>query len=48
MPSYAEADWIAGILENRLSKPVLLDAASDDETTESLKTDFFDGEGRCS
>ncbi|WP_369729066.1 ATP-dependent DNA helicase [Natrarchaeobius versutus] len=46
MPSYAEADWIAGALEDRLSKPVLLDAASDDETTESLKSEFFDGEGK--
>ncbi len=46
MPSYAEADWIAGVLEDRLAKPVLLDAATDDETTESLKSDFFAGEGK--
>ncbi|MFB6112415.1 MAG: ATP-dependent DNA helicase [Halobacteriaceae archaeon] len=43
MPSYAEADWLAGVLEERLEKPVLLDEASDDETTESLKQSFFDG-----
>ena len=43
MPSYAEAEWMAGELERRLDKPVLLDAASDDGTTESLKVDFFAG-----
>ena len=46
MPSYAEADWIASELEDRLGKPVLLDAASNDETTQSLKREFFDGEGK--
>ncbi|WP_436346284.1 ATP-dependent DNA helicase [Natronorubrum sp. FCH18a] len=46
MPSYAEAEWIAGVLEERLSKPVLVDAASDDETTQSLKNEFFAGEGK--
>ncbi|ELY35963.1 ATP-dependent DNA helicase [Natronorubrum tibetense] len=46
MPSYAEADWIASELEDRLGKPVLLDAASDDETTQSLKNEFFDGGGK--
>ena len=46
MPSYAEADWIAGVLEDRLEKPVLLDASSDDETTQSLKREFFDGDGK--
>ncbi len=46
MPSYAEADWIAGVLEDRLEKPVLLDAASDDETTQSLKREFFEGDGK--
>ncbi|WP_440772380.1 ATP-dependent DNA helicase [Natronorubrum sp. DTA28] len=46
MPSYAEAEWIAGVLEDRLSKPVLVDAASDDETTQSLKREFFDGGGK--
>ncbi|RQH01016.1 ATP-dependent DNA helicase [Natrarchaeobius oligotrophus] len=46
MPSYAEAEWIAGVLEDRLEKPVLLDASSDDEATESLKTEFFAGDGK--
>ncbi|AGB39759.1 ATP-dependent DNA helicase [Natronococcus occultus] len=46
MPSYAEAEWIAGALEDRIEKPVLLDSASDDETTQSLKSDFFAGEGK--
>ncbi len=46
MPSYAEAEWAAGVLEERIDKPVLLDAASDDETTQSLKDEFFAGEGK--
>ncbi|NKE34681.1 ATP-dependent DNA helicase [Natronococcus sp. JC468] len=46
MPSYAEAEWIAGALEDRIEKPVLLDAASDDERTQSLKREFFAGEGK--
>jgi DNA excision repair protein ERCC-2 len=46
MPSYAEAEWAAHVLEGRLDKPVLLDVASDDETTQSLKRDFFAGEGK--
>ncbi|WP_121744145.1 ATP-dependent DNA helicase [Natronorubrum halophilum] len=46
MPSYAEAEWLAGALEGCLEKPVLLDAASDDETTQSLKREFFAGEGK--
>ncbi|MFC6768077.1 ATP-dependent DNA helicase, partial [Natrinema soli] len=46
MPSYAEAEWTAGVLEDRVEKPVLLDAASDDETTQSLKDEFFAGDGK--
>ncbi|WP_306060189.1 ATP-dependent DNA helicase [Natronococcus wangiae] len=46
MPSYAEAEWTAGVLEDRIDKPVLLDAASDDETTQSLKSEFFAGDGK--
>jgi DNA excision repair protein ERCC-2 len=46
MPSYAEAEWAAHVLEGRLDKPVLLDVASDDETTQSLKREFFAGEGK--
>ncbi|EMA34800.1 helicase c2, partial [Halobiforma lacisalsi AJ5] len=46
MPSYAEAEWIAGELEERVDKPVLLDASSDDETTQSLKAEFFAGDGK--
>ncbi|RQG94639.1 ATP-dependent DNA helicase [Natrarchaeobius chitinivorans] len=46
MPSYAEAEWIAGALEDCLEKPVLLDASSGDEATEALKSQFFDGEGK--
>ncbi len=46
MPSYGEAEWAAGVLEDRIGKSVLLDAASDDETTQALKADFFAGEGK--
>ncbi|SFR42722.1 ATP-dependent DNA helicase [Halogeometricum limi] len=44
MPSYAEAEWMAGELDSRLTKTVLLDEASDDGATERLKADFFGGE----
>jgi DNA excision repair protein ERCC-2 len=46
MPSYAEAEWAADVIEARVDKPVLLDVASDDETTQSLKREFFAGEGK--
>ncbi|WP_254864790.1 ATP-dependent DNA helicase [Halovivax gelatinilyticus] len=47
MPSYAEAQWAADVLDERLTeKPVLLDVASDDGATESLKDEFFDGDGK--
>lgn len=44
MPSYDEAAWMAAELREQIEKPVLLDEASTDEVTESLKADFFDGE----
>ncbi|PSQ12405.1 ATP-dependent DNA helicase, partial [Halobacteriales archaeon QS_5_70_15] len=45
MPSYAEADWAAGVLREAadVDKPVLLDESTDDDATEELKTEFFDG-----
>ena len=46
MPNYAEAEWMARALRERLDKRVLLDEASDDEATESLKGTFFDGAGK--
>ncbi|WP_254766278.1 ATP-dependent DNA helicase [Salinilacihabitans rarus] len=46
MPSYAEAEWAADVLDDRVDKPVLVDAASDEETTESLKSEFFAGAGK--
>ena len=46
MPNYGEAKWIAGALDERLDKPVLLDESSGDRATESLKDDFFAGEGK--
>ena len=46
MPSYAEARWMAGELDDSLDKAVLVDEASGDTATESLKRDFFDGPGK--
>ncbi|MFC7255107.1 ATP-dependent DNA helicase [Haloplanus litoreus] len=43
MPNYAEAEWMAGRLDERLDSPVLLDESSDDGATERLKADFFAG-----
>ena len=45
-PSYAEATWMAEALGDRLEKPVLLDESSGDRATESLKDDFFAGDGK--
>jgi DNA excision repair protein ERCC-2 len=47
MPNYVEAEWMAGVLDG-LDKPVLLDESSDDDVTEAVKREFFDGRGRCS
>ncbi|MFP9193766.1 ATP-dependent DNA helicase [Natronosalvus vescus] len=52
MPSYGEAEWAAAAIEERLEqrhdvdKPVLLDASSSDDATESLKDEFFAGDGK--
>ncbi|WP_440991425.1 ATP-dependent DNA helicase [Haloarchaeobius baliensis] len=46
MPNYREAEWIAGVCDERLDKPVLLDESSADSTTESLKDEFFSGDGK--
>ena len=46
MPSYTEAAWMAEALDSRLSKPVLLDESSGDHATESLKDEFFAGDGK--
>ncbi|MFB6080115.1 MAG: ATP-dependent DNA helicase [Haloferacaceae archaeon] len=46
MPNYAEAEWMAGALEERVEKPVLLDESSADRVTEALKAEFFDGPGK--
>jgi len=45
-PSYAEAAWLAEALADRLDKPVLLDESSGDRETESLKDEFFAGNGK--
>jgi DNA excision repair protein ERCC-2 len=46
MPSYAEARWMAERLDDRLDKAVLVDEASGDAETESLKGEFFAGPGK--
>jgi DNA excision repair protein ERCC-2 len=46
MPSYAEAEWMAGELSDRVAKRVLLDESSGDAETEALKSEFFAGEGK--
>jgi len=46
MPSYREAEWMAGELDDALGKPVLLDEASDDGATERLKESFFAGDAK--
>ncbi|SNR29995.1 ATP-dependent DNA helicase [Halorubrum vacuolatum] len=46
MPSYAEATWMAEALGERVEKPVLLDESTGDRATESLKDDFFAGDGK--
>lgn len=46
MPNYAEAEWAADHLRERVEKPVLLDESSGDGATELLKRDFFAGEGK--
>ncbi len=45
MPSYAEAEWAAGVLRGAadVDKRVLLDEPSADEATERLKAEFFEG-----
>ena len=43
MPSYAEAEWAAAVLDDRVEKAVLLDESSDDRATEALKDEFFAG-----
>ena len=45
MPSYREAEWAATVLDE-IDKPVLLDEATDDTATETLKQAFFDGEAK--
>ena len=44
MPNYAEAAWMASVIERRLDRPVLLDESSGDDATEALKADFFAGD----
>ncbi|WP_237561307.1 ATP-dependent DNA helicase [Halostella pelagica] len=46
MPNYAEAEWAAGSLRERVDKPVLIDESSGDDATENLKDDFFAGESK--
>jgi DNA excision repair protein ERCC-2 len=48
MPSYAEAEWAAGVLRAApdVDKDVLLDESSADSATQDLKREFFDGPGK--
>jgi DNA excision repair protein ERCC-2 len=46
MPSYTEARWMADRLDGLLDKPVLVDESSGDTATESLKREFFAGDGK--
>jgi len=46
MPSYAEAEWAATVLEDAVEKPVLLDESSAESATQALKDEFFAGEGK--
>ncbi|MFQ3295332.1 MAG: DNA excision repair protein ERCC-2 [Natrialbaceae archaeon] len=47
MPSYAEAEWAATVLEDSdVDKTILLDESSADDVTEDLKAEFFDGESK--
>jgi len=46
MPNYAEAEWMAGALRERVDEPVLIDESSGDDATETLKDDFFAGESK--
>ena len=46
MPNYAEAEWAAEALRERVDKPVLIDESSGDDATEDLKDDFFAGESK--
>ena len=46
MPSYAEAEWMADALDERIEKPILLDESSGDDATEALKGEFFAGDGK--
>jgi DNA excision repair protein ERCC-2 len=44
MPNYGEAEWASEVLEDRVDKPVLLDASTGDDVTEDLKSEFFAGD----
>jgi DNA excision repair protein ERCC-2 len=46
MPNYREATWAGAYLDEAVEKPILVDESSSEEATESLKADFFAGEGK--
>jgi DNA excision repair protein ERCC-2 len=46
MPSYAEAEWAAGILREHVEKEVLLDESSSDAETIETREAFFEGPGK--
>jgi DNA excision repair protein ERCC-2 len=46
LPNYREARWAGAYLDDVVDKPVLVDQSSTNEETESLKQQFFEGDGR--
>ncbi len=46
MPNYREAGWAGAYLETVVDKPVLVDQSSSNQATETLKRDFFAGDGK--
>jgi DNA excision repair protein ERCC-2 len=46
MPSYREAAWAGGYLQDVVEKPVLVDESSSNEATDELKREFFAGDGK--
>ncbi|QGN07232.1 ATP-dependent DNA helicase [Halorhabdus sp. CBA1104] len=46
MPNYREATWAGAYLDEVVEKAILVDESSSEEATESLKAEFFAGEGK--
>ncbi len=46
MPNYREAAWAGAYLKEVVDKPVLVDESSTNETTDALREEFVDGDGK--